>query len=119
MTEKKIRAILDLVASGVLSSDCALDRLKYLPFEDLGFARLDHHRSLRRGLPEVIFGEGKSADQIAEVAKRMVAAGVNLLVTRLAPDKARLLKRRLRALDYRPDAQIGMIIREQPELRTH
>jgi len=119
MTEKKIREILDLVASGGLSADRAIDRLKYLPFEDLGFARLDHHRSLRRGLPEVIFGEGKSADQIAAIAKRMVAAGVNLLVTRLAPDKARLLKRRLRALDYRPDAQIGMIIREQPEHRTH
>jgi NCAIR mutase (PurE)-related protein len=119
MTEKKIREILDLVASGGLSAERALDRLKYLPFEDLGFARLDHHRALRRGLPEVIFGEGKSADQIAAIAKRMAAAGVNLLVTRLAPDKARLLKRQLRALDYRPDAQIGMIIREQPDLRTH
>jgi NCAIR mutase (PurE)-related protein len=119
MTEKKIREILDLVASGGLSAERALDRLKYLPFEDLGFARLDHHRALRRGLPEVIFGEGKSADQIAAIAKRMAAAGANLLVTRLAPDKARLLKRQLRVLDYRPDAQIGMIIREQPDLRTH
>jgi NCAIR mutase (PurE)-related protein len=119
MTENKIREILDLVASGGLSADHALDRLKHLPFEDLGFARLDHHRGLRRGLPEVIFGEGKSADQIAAIAKRMAAAGVNLLVTRLAPDKARLLKRKLRALDYRPDAQIGMIIREQPNPRTH
>jgi NCAIR mutase (PurE)-related protein len=119
MTEKKIREILDLVASGTLSSDGALDRLKHLPFEDLGFARLDHHRSLRRGLPEVIFGEGKSADQIAEIAKRMAAIDVNLLITRLAPDKARLLKRKLRALDYRPDAQIGMIIREPPAARTH
>jgi NCAIR mutase (PurE)-related protein len=119
MTEKKIRQILDLVASGTLSADGALDRLKHLPFEDLGFARLDHHRSLRRGLPEVIFGEGKSADQIAEIAKRMAATEVNLLITRLAPDKARLLKRKLRALDYRPDAQIGMIIRERGERRTH
>jgi hypothetical protein len=119
MTEKKIRAILDLVARGSLSADGALDRLKHLPFEDLGFARLDHHRGLRRGLPEVIFGQGKSADQIAAIAQRMVAAGVNVLITRLAPDKARLLKRKLRALDYRPDAQIGMIIREQPERRTH
>lgn len=119
MTEKKIREILDLVAAGRLSSDRALARLKHLPFEDLGFARLDHHRGLRRGLPEVIFGEGKSADQIAAIGKRMAAAGVNLLVTRLAPDKARLLKRKLRALDYRPDAQIGMIIRERADLRSH
>ena len=67
----------------------------------------------------MIFGEGKSADQIAEIAKRMAATGVNLLITRLAPDKARLLKRKLRGLDYRPDAQIGMIIREPGERRTH
>ena len=119
MTEQKIREILKLVAGGALSADGALDRLKHLPFEDLGFARLDHHRSLRRGLPEVIFGEGKSPAQIAEIAKRMAVAGVNLLITRLASDKARLLKRKLRALDYRPEAQIGMIIREPPALSTH
>jgi len=119
MTEKKIREILELVAAGSLSSNQALARLKHLPFEDLGFARLDHHRGLRRGAPEVIFGEGKSADQIAAIGKRMLAAGVNLLITRLAPEKARVLKRKLRALDYRPDAHIGMIIRERPEVRSH
>jgi pyridinium-3,5-biscarboxylic acid mononucleotide synthase len=119
MTEKKIREILELVAAGNLSSDTALARLKHLPFEDLGFARLDHHRGLRRGAPEVIFGEGKSADQIAAIGKRMLAAGVNLLITRLAPEKARVLKRKLRALDYRPDARIGMIIRERPAVRSH
>jgi NCAIR mutase (PurE)-related protein len=119
MTEKKIREILDLVASGGLSAKDALERLKHLPFEDLGFARLDHHRGLRRGLPEVIFGEGKSTDQIAAIAQRMGVAGVNLVVTRLAPDKARVLKRKLRALDYRPGAQIGMIIREHPVVSSH
>jgi NCAIR mutase (PurE)-related protein len=119
MTEKKIREILDLVAAGGLGPDRALARLKHLPFEDLGFARLDHHRGLRRGAPEVIFGEGKSADQIAAIGKRMLAAGVNLLITRLAPEKARAIKRKLRTLDYRPDARIGMIIRERPEVRSH
>ena len=119
MTEKNIREILELVAAGTLKSDKALERLKHLPFEDLGFARLDHHRGLRRGAPEVIFGEGKTADQIAAIGKRMLAAGVNLLITRLAPAKAQLLKRKLRALDYRPEAQIGMIIRERAAPRSH
>jgi len=119
MTEKKIREILDLVAAGSLSPDRALARLKHLPFEDLGFARLDHHRGLRRGAPEVIFGEGKSADQISAIGKRMLAAGVNLLITRLTAEKARAIKRKLRALDYRPDARIGMIIRERPEVLSH
>lgn len=119
MTEKKIHEILDLVAAGGLSPDRALARLKQLPFEDLGFARLDHHRTLRRGVPEVIFGEGKTADQIAAIGKRMLAAGVNLLITRLTPEKARVIKRKLRALDYRPDARIGMIIRQRPDARRH
>jgi len=119
MTEKKIHEILDLVAAGGLSPDRALARLKHLPFEDLGFARLDHHRTLRRGVPEVIFGEGKTADQIAAIGKRMLAAGVNLLITRLTPEKARVIKRKLRALDYRPDARIGMIIRQRPDARGH
>jgi NCAIR mutase (PurE)-related protein len=119
MTEKKIHEILDLVAAGGLSPDRALARLKHLPFEDLGFARLDHHRTLRRGVPEVIFGEGKTADQIAAIGKRMLAAGVNLLITRLTPEKARVIKRKLRALDYRPDARIGMIIRQRPDARRH
>ena len=119
MTEKKISEILDLVAGGGLSPDRALARLKHLPFEDLGFARLDHHRGLRRGVPEVIFGEGKSADQIAAIGQRMLAAGVNLLITRLAPEKARAIRRKLRKLDYRPDARIGMIIRERPDVRCH
>jgi len=119
MTEKNIREILDLVAAGGLSPDRAIARLKVLPFENLGFARLDHHRGLRRGAPEVIFGDGKSADQIAAIGRRMLAAGVNVLITRLAPEKAHALKRKLRALDYRPDAQIGMIIRAQPAVRSH
>jgi pyridinium-3,5-biscarboxylic acid mononucleotide synthase len=119
MTEKRIREVLDLVAAGGLSPDRALARLKLMPFEDLGFARLDHHRGLRRGAPEVIFGDGKSAAQIYAIGRRMLAAGVNLLITRLAPEKALVLKRKLRALDYRPDARIGMIIRERPAIRTH
>jgi NCAIR mutase (PurE)-related protein len=119
MTEKKIRQILNLVADGSLSSDRALERLKHLPFEDLGFARLDHHRGLRRGIPEVIFGEGKSVDQIVAIGKRMLAAEVNVLITRLDSEKARLVKRKLRALEYRPDARIGMIIREHPEICNH
>ena len=119
MTEAKIHEILKLVEGRRLSAEEALARLRHLPFEDLGFAKLDNHRGLRRGIPEVIFGEGKSADQIATIGKRMAAAGVNLIVTRLAPDKARAIKRKLRALDYRPEAHIGMLIAEPPKALGH
>jgi NCAIR mutase (PurE)-related protein len=119
MTEATIREILEMVAARRVSAAQALERLRHLPFEDLGFARIDNHRTLRRGVPEVVFGEGKSADQIATIGRRMAAAGVNLIVTRLAPDKARLVKRKLRALDYRIDAQIGLLISLKPKPRGH
>jgi pyridinium-3,5-biscarboxylic acid mononucleotide synthase len=119
MTEAKIREILEMVAARRVSAAKALERLRHLPFEDLGFARIDNHRTLRRGVPEVVFGEGKSADQIATIGRRMAAAGVNLIVTRLAPDKARMVKRKLRALDYRPEAQIGLLISVKPKPRGH
>ena len=78
MTEAKIREILELVATRRLSTGAALKRLRYLPFEDVGFARIDNHRGLRRGVPEVVFGEGKSVAQIAIIGRRMAASGVNL-----------------------------------------
>ena len=72
MTEAKIRQLLRHVAERRVSPDQAVEQLRNLPFEDLGFARIDHHRTLRRGLPEVIFGEGKTAAQIIAIGKRIV-----------------------------------------------
>jgi hypothetical protein len=114
MTEAKIRHLLEEVAAGRVSTDQALDRLRYLPFEDLGFARIDNHRSLRRNVPEVVFGAGKSAVQIVRIGERIAAAGVNLMVTRLDAAKARTVKRKLRGFEYRPEADIGLLIREKP-----
>jgi len=110
MTEESIRAILESVAGGSLSAAAAMRRLRDLPFEDLGFARIDHHRNLRRGVPEVIFGAGKTAEQIAAIGARVAASGTNVLITRLDADKARAVKRRLRKLVYNEVARIGSII---------
>src|SRR5687767_6467803 len=82
MTEEQLRQILGDVKSGALSDDQALERLRNLPFEDLGFANVDHHRTLRQGFPEVIFGAGKSADQVAKIVQAMLAGRHNILVTR-------------------------------------
>jgi pyridinium-3,5-biscarboxylic acid mononucleotide synthase len=83
------RRLAELLAS-VQRGDCpvdeALDRLRGMPYEDLGFAALDHHRALRNGFPEVILGEGKSAEQVIAIAERMAATAGNVLVTRLAPE---------------------------------
>lgn len=82
MDRDRLRAMLERVASGDLAVDGALDRLEAFPYEDVGFARVDHHRHLRLGAPEVIFGAGKTGDQIVTIAERMLERGSNVLVTR-------------------------------------
>src|SRR5260370_33465847 len=107
MTERRIRDLLDQVAAGRMTPLAAFKVLGELPFEDLGFAKIDSHRSLRRGVPEVIFGEGKTALQLGEIGKRVLASGNNLIITRLDEDKARAVGRKLRGLKYHADARIG------------
>ncbi|MFT5366374.1 MAG: NCAIR mutase (PurE)-related protein [Candidatus Latescibacterota bacterium] len=82
MTPERIQALLEAVKSGQTDVQEAMQTLAHLPFEDLGFARIDHHRALRQGFPEVIFSEGKTVTQVVEIAKRIVAVGSTLLATR-------------------------------------
>jgi NCAIR mutase (PurE)-related protein len=90
MTRVQLRTLLDHVASGIITPEAAqaglLQYLSQSPFEDLGFAKIDHHRSLRKGFPEVVFGQGKTPAQIAAISERIVAAGDSLLVTRTTPE---------------------------------
>ena len=94
-SNKQLQDLLDQVAAGTVDPTTAKDRLlgvlRAQPYEDLGFARVDHHRSVRQGFPEVILGLGKTPDQIAAIAAGIVARGSTLLVTRAdqaAADKA-------------------------------
>jgi pyridinium-3,5-biscarboxylic acid mononucleotide synthase len=119
MTEDKLRLLLEQVAAGRASVAQALQRLRFLPVEDLGFARIDTHRSLRRDIPEVVFGAGKSTRQIIKIGLGMSAAGINLMVTRLDPTKAAAVKRKLRHFDYRAEAQIGLLLCDKPIPRGH
>ncbi|HKW13503.1 MAG TPA: nickel pincer cofactor biosynthesis protein LarB [Candidatus Krumholzibacteria bacterium] len=77
-----LKELLNDFKNGRLSEDAVLEHLRTLPFEDLGFAKVDHHRSLRRGFPEVVYGAGKTVDQIVAIAESMVGKKTNLLVTR-------------------------------------
>ena len=72
MKQQDIEKILKSVAAGTLTADAALERLKTLPFEDLGYAAVDHHRTIRQGFPEVIYGEGKTAAQIIGIMANML-----------------------------------------------
>lgn len=82
MNPADLHDLLRAVKDGRVSPDDAMERLRALPFEELGFATLDHHRELRRGLPEVVYGGGKTPEQVAAIVERMAASGHNVLVTR-------------------------------------
>ena len=89
MTDR-IRKMLEDVRSGEVDIDAAMTQIEGLPFEDIGFAHIDHHRSLRKGFPEVIFCEGKTVNQVVEIGKRLVANG-SLLATRVSDDQGEAL----------------------------
>jgi pyridinium-3,5-biscarboxylic acid mononucleotide synthase len=115
MTRDVLRDLLARVAAGELPTDDALERLKNLPFEDVGgFARVDHHRALRVGFPEVIFGQGKTAEQVAAIAERLAAGGANVLVTRLGADVAAEAQARLPALSYDPLSRTAVLTVHRP-----
>ena len=82
MNRAQIEALLQEVSAGNLAVTDALERLRGLPFEDIGFAKVDHHRALRTGMPETIFAEGKTPEQVAGIFAHMAAAGGNVLATR-------------------------------------
>ncbi len=82
MNHDQLRAILEEVRAGSVDVDSAVERMRHLPFEDLGFAKLDHHRALRHGITEVIFGKGKTPEQVKGIAQRLLEKSPNLLVTR-------------------------------------
>jgi NCAIR mutase (PurE)-related protein len=83
-----------------------LDALRHLPFEDIGFAKVDHHRHLRTGFPEVVYGSGKTADQILAIAEKTVDKGNDFLVTRIDADVGRMLTKRFSAGEYFESARI-------------
>lgn len=109
MDRDRLSALLEAVREGSLGVDEALERLRTLPFEDLGFARVDHHRSLRRGMPEVVYAPGKTDGQLATIVERMSSAGSPVLVSRAAPQQARLLTGRFSDAEYHEVARIVSI----------
>jgi pyridinium-3,5-biscarboxylic acid mononucleotide synthase len=102
---ESIRKLFEQVRSGKVSPDEAVARLRHLPFEDLGFAKVDHHRALRAGMPEVMFGDGKTPDQMAQIFARLAKHGGNVLATRASRKQFAAVKKRVRAAEYREVAR--------------
>ena len=109
MEAAQLRALLDQVAAGAASPEQALERLRNLPFEDLGFARVDHHRALRRGYPETIFCQGKTPGQTVAIAERLAAAGSLVLATRAEPATAKALAARFPQAEHDEEARTVVI----------
>jgi NCAIR mutase (PurE)-related protein len=100
MNSEAIRKLLQQVRRGKVSPDEAVERLRDLPFEDLGFAKIDHHRALRAGAPEVIFGPGKPPQQLAEIFVRLARKRTNVLATRVTEDQAAAVRVHLPRAEY-------------------
>jgi NCAIR mutase (PurE)-related protein len=109
MNRLQLRALLDEVRSGTVTPESAHEQLlQYLrqsPYENLDFARIDHHRSVRQGFPEVVYGPGKTPEQIAKISERIVAAGHNLLVTRTGLDAFDAVRQRLPTASFHEQAR--------------
>jgi NCAIR mutase (PurE)-related protein len=106
LNEDSLKKLLEDLRGGEISVDNALQKLKHLPFEDIGIACIDHHRGLRRGLSEVIFGEGKEAEDIMAIMDRMIEQDENILITRIASDKADKIKKKYPEILYHQRARV-------------
>jgi NCAIR mutase (PurE)-related protein len=102
MDPQQLRTLLDQVRSGEVDTESAIARLRHMPFEDLGFAKVDHHRALRHGMPEVIFAQGKTPEQVVAIAQRLLDHAPNVLITRAEPCCAKVVTNELQNAEYLP-----------------
>ena len=114
MDETRLRALLTAVRAGEVSEDVALERLRTLPYEDLGFARLDHHRALRRGQPETVYCAGKTPEQVGQIVERLAARHDTVLGTRASEEHAAATLRLVPDAEYHPVARAITVRRGEP-----
>ena len=113
MNEELLRTLLEEVREGSTGIDAALQRLRHLPFEDLGFANIDHHRALRHGIPEVVFAMGKTTEQVIAIASRLLEHGGNILITRTDPAMACAVTAALAGGEYFPASGAIRFVRDK------
>jgi NCAIR mutase (PurE)-related protein len=113
MNAESIRKLFEQVRAGKVSPDDAVQKLRHLPFEDLGFAKVDHHRALRVGMPEVIFGERKTPAQVAAIFKKLAKHGNNVLATRATKEQFAAVKKIARGAKYEKAARAIVLHRDE------
>jgi NCAIR mutase (PurE)-related protein len=113
MNVQQLETLLEQVRDGATPVDAALEKLRQLPFEDLGFAKVDHHRAIRHGMPEVIFGQGKHPDQVAGIAAALLARSDNLLLTRATEAMADKVRALAKETEYFPASGVVRVWRDK------
>ncbi len=113
MDSDRLQQLLVSVQNGATSVDAAMTQLRHLPFEDLGYAKVDHHRAMRHGMPEVIFGKGKTAAQVEGIARALLAKSQNLLVTRADPEMAARVSGLSADAEYFPASGVVRVWRDR------
>ncbi|CCK79832.1 nickel pincer cofactor biosynthesis protein LarB [Desulfobacula toluolica] len=116
MNQNDLTKVLSLVAKGSLSVEDAQSKLKNISFENIDFAQIDHHRSLRKGFPEVIFGQGKTSEQIIEIMKKIIIHEEIVLVTRLKKEKAQKISSKIKGTQYFEDAKFMWFKKNEPKI---
>ena len=112
--KSKLEDILNKLQQGKITPEEALENLQDFPYQDLNFAKIDHHRELRRGLPEIIYGLGKTDDQILKIAREIIKAGSNLLITKVEPSVFKKIKKKMPALCYNTMAKAAYLKQKKP-----
>src|ERR1700689_3504029 len=102
MDQDQLRTLFEQVRDGATDIDAAMVRMRHMPFEDLGFAKIDHHRALRHGIPEVVFAKGKTPDQVVAIAGKLLDNARNVLITRADAECAKAVTAALADADYSP-----------------
>ena len=116
VNRERIKQLLEDARAGRISVDEATDALAHLPYEDLEFARVDHHRALRQGFPEVIFGKGKTAEQIVKIAERILEHNPNLLISRTTEEVFQQVTALATDAEFHREAGMISVLRDRTEL---
>ncbi len=116
MNEAKLKDLFGQIQAGQLSIDDAVAQFKHLPFEDLGdYAKVDHHRAFRQGMPEVIFGQGKAPEHLVSIFQSLMARSANVLATRVSPEAQALLRQAVPDVEIFSVSRVARVFRERED----
>jgi pyridinium-3,5-biscarboxylic acid mononucleotide synthase len=115
MNREQIKKLLEQVQTGGIGVDEAADKMSGLPYEDIAFARVDHHRDLRLGFPEVILGQGKTPEQITQIAERILTNSSNLLISRTSEEVFQRIRDLASEAEFHAEARMISVLRDRTE----